>query len=383
MRVFNLYWKIFRSYLGVIFVYVGIFLLIGIAVTSSNSSVQDSFDETKIKISLNNLDEGSTLSTGLLCYLENYSEIVELDDEDIKDALYFRRIQVIITIPENFEEEFLAGKSNLIMQEKIESTMTTVALDQAINKYLNYVRVYINQTNYSLDEVLPLVKNVLENEAEAQTTSELSDLLDFSGFYYKTLSYVIISVILTVVGLITISFRKLEVRRRLFTSPYPQRKINLEMILGNFIFTVFLVILLCAVSLVLYKEALLNLNGILLVINTLIFAIAALSMAYFFSLLISREQVLSGFNNVFSLGTSFITGAFVPQALLGSGMLTLAHIFPNYYFVYNVDLITSSTNLSNVILNKVYLYYGIQLLFAGVFIIASILVSKKQTKSEK
>lgn len=383
MRVFNLYWKIFRSYLGVIFVYVGIFLLIGIAVTSSNSSVQDSFDETKIKISLNNLDEGSTLSTGLLGYLENYSEIVELDDEDIKDALYFRRIQVIITIPENFEEEFLAGKSNLIMQEKIESTMTTVALDQAINKYLNYVRVYINQTNYSLDEVLPLVKNVLENEAEAQTTSELSDLLDFSGFYYKTLSYVIISVTLTVVGLITISFRKLEVRRRLFTSPYPQRKINLEMILGNFIFTVFLVILLCAVSLILYKEALLNLNGILLVINTLIFAIAALSMAYFFSLLISREQVLSGFNNVFSLGTSFITGAFVPQALLGSGMLTLAHIFPNYYFVYNVDLITSSTNLSNVILNKVYLYYGIQLLFAGVFIIASILVSKKQTKSEK
>jgi len=383
MRVFNLYWKIFRSYLGVIFVYVGIFLLIGIAVTSSNSSVQDSFDETKIKISLNNLDEGSTLSTGLLGYLENYSEIVELDDEDIKDALYFRRIQVIITIPENFEEEFLAGKSNLIMQEKIESTMTTVALDQAINKYLNYVRVYINQTNYSLDEVLPLVKNVLENEAKAQTTSELSDLLDFSGFYYKTLSYVIISVILTVVGLITISFRKLEVRRRLFTSPYPQRKINLEMILGNFIFTVFLVILLCAVSLILYKEALLNLNGILLVINTLIFAIAALSMAYFFSLLISREQVLSGFNNVFSLGTSFITGAFVPQALLGSGMLTLAHIFPNYYFVYNVDLITSSTNLSNVILNKVYLYYGIQLLFAGVFIIASILVSKKQTKSEK
>lgn len=383
MRVFNLYWKIFRSYLGVIFVYVGIFLLIGIAVTSSNSSVQDSFDETKIKISLNNLDEGSTLSTGLLGYLENYSEIVELDDEDIKDALYFRRIQVIITIPENFEEEFLAGKSNLIMQEKIESTMTTVALDQAINKYLNYVRVYINQTNYSLDEVLPLVKNILENEAEAQTTSELSDLLDFSGFYYKTLSYVIISVILTVVGLITISFRKLEVRRRLFTSPYPQRKINLEMILGNFIFTVFLVILLCAVSLILYKEALLNLNGILLVINTLIFAIAALSMAYFFSLLISREQVLSGFNNVFSLGTSFITGAFVPQALLGSGMLTLAHIFPNYYFVYNVDLITSSTNLSNVILNKVYLYYGIQLLFAGVFIIASILVSKKQTKSEK
>ena len=383
MRVFNLYWKIFRSYLGVIFVYVGIFLLIGIAVTSSNSSVQDSFDETKIKISLNNLDEGSTLSTGLLGYLENYSEIVELDDEDIKDALYFRRIQVIITIPENFEEEFLAGKSNLIMQEKIESTMTTVALDQAINKYLNYVRVYINQTNYSLDEVLPLVKNVLENEAEAQTTSELSDLLDFSGFYYKTLSYVIISVILTVVGLITISFRKLEVRRRLFTSPYPQRKINLEMILGNFIFTVFLVILLCSVSLILYKEALLNLNGILLVINTFIFAIAALSMAYFFSLLISREQVLSGFNNVFSLGTSFITGAFVPQALLGSGMLTLAHIFPNYYFVYNVDLITSYTNLSNVILNKVYLYYGIQLLFAGVFIIASILVSKKQTKSEK
>lgn len=381
MKAFNLYWKIFRKQLTIVLSYVIIFLAITIANTTS-SNQNNLFQETKVDIVVTNLDEGSALSEALIIHLTNYANIQEIDEENIKDALFFRKIQVAITIPSNFESDFLSGNNPLIIQEKIEQSISTVTIDNAINKYLNYVKVYLNQTEKTLSEVISLVDNVMKNKIETTSLNKVSDLLVVSGFYFRFVSYVICAVILLVVGVITISIRKFEVKRRLISSPYPQRKFNLEILLGNLIFVIIFVSLFGVIGLMLYKEALLNINGILLFVNIIAFGISVLCMAYFICMLIRKEQVLSGVNNVFSLGTAFISGAFVPQWLLGKGILTFAHILPNYYYVCNVDLITSTSTLTSANVNKVILYIVIQLLFAFAFIVASLLLNKKQAKAE-
>lgn len=381
MKAFNLYWKIFRKQLTIVLSYVIIFLAITIANTTS-SNQNNLFQETKVDIVVTNLDEGSALSEALIIHLTNYANIQEIDEENIKDALFFRKIQVAITIPSNFESDFLSGNNPLIIQEKIEQSISTVTIDNAINKYLNYVKVYLNQTEKTLSEVISLVDNVMKNKIETTSLNKVSDLLVVSGFYFRFVSYVICAVILLVVGVITISIRKFEVKRRLISSPYPQRKFNLEILLGNLIFVIIFVSLFGVIGLMLYKEALLNINGILLFVNIIAFGISVLCMAYFICMLIRKEQVLSGVNNVFSLGTAFISGAFVPQWLLGKGILTFAHILPNYYYVCNVDLITSTSTLTSANVNKVILYIVIQLLFAFAFIVSSLLLNKKQAKAE-
>ncbi len=382
MKVFSLYKKLIRSYAIVVIMYVSIFAVLAIILSFSSGQTSSQFIETRVTVVLDNYDEGSTLTEGLKEYLSKYVNYTEVKEDKRKDALFFRRIYSIITIPEDFESDYLAGKDVSITQERIDENATSVAVDRAINKYLNYTRVYLNQTDKSLDEIIVLVNDVLQNEAEAITLIEESDQLTSSGSYYRTLSYILMSVILTVVGLITISFRKFDVRRRLIVSPYPMKNSNLEMIFGNSFFTTALVILLCGISLLLYPGAMFSKSGILLIVNTFIFSFTALSMSYCMSLLIRKVEVLSGVNNVFSLGSAFLTGAFVPQFLLSKGILTFAHILPNYYYVYNVDLITSANNLNSDNINKIILYMLVQMLFAALFIMLSIVLSKKQAKSE-
>src|SRR5690554_5873678 len=117
MKVFKLYLKIFRSYIVVAVVYIGIFLAIGIAVTSSQKSSSSNYVETRVNVVLENLDEGNKLSEGLKNYLSNFVDYTEMDKEDISDALYYRKIYSYIIIPENFEEDFTNGKEVKIVQE--------------------------------------------------------------------------------------------------------------------------------------------------------------------------------------------------------------------------------------------------------------------------
>lgn len=382
MKVFNLYKKLFKSYAIVVVIYVTIFLGMAIVLSFSNEQSSNVYTETRVNVSLNNLDEGSTLSKSLVEYLNKFVDYKEIKEEDIRDALYFREIHSYITIPEDFESKLIAGESVNIVQERIEENASTIAIDRAINKYLNYVKVYLNQTDKSLEEIVILVNTVLEKEAEAITLVEESNQLVSSGFYFRMLSYIISAVILTVVGMITISFRKFDVRRRLIVSPYPTKSANLDMLFGNLLFTIALATLLSVVAILIYPDAILTTKGLLLIINTFIFSLAALSMSYFLSLLIRNEQVLSGVNNVYSLGSAFLSGAFVPQMLLSSGILAFAHILPNYYFVYNVDLITSTSTLSSDNISKIILYLIIQVLFAALFVVLTVILSKKQTRSE-
>lgn len=382
MKVFNLYKKLFKSYAIIVIIYVSIFLGLAIVVSFSNEQSSNAYTETRVSVSLNNLDEDSTLSKGLVEYLNKFVDYKEIKEEEISDALYFRQIYSYITIPEDFEAKLIAGDNVKIVQERIEENGTSIAIDRAINKYLNYVRAYLNQTDKNLEEVVVLVNNVLEEEVEAITLVEESDQLLSSGFYFRMLSYIVSAVVLTVVGMITISFRKFDVRRRLIVSPYPTKNANLDMLFGNLLFTLALATLLSVVAILIYPEAMFTTNGLLLIINTFVFSLAALSMSYFMSLLIKNEQVLSGVNNVYSLGSAFLAGAFVPQMLLSSGILTFAHILPNYYFVYNVDLIISTANLSSANINKIILFLIIQVLFAMLFVVLTVVLSKKQTRSE-
>jgi len=382
MKAFKLYFKIFRSHLGVIIAYVSIFLVIVIINATYSISGNDIYKDVKVDAVVTNLDSKSKLSEGLINYLTNYANFREMKEEDIKDALFFRNIKVHIIIPKDFEKDFLAGKKVKVTQEKIEMSISTVAIDNAINEYLNYVRVYLEETNEDLTSVINLVDNLLNKKIEVIKLEKTSDSLIASNFYFTFSSYIIAILTLTVIGIITMSYRKFATRKRLEISPYSTKKVTFEMLLGNFIFTTFFVILLFLLGVVLYN-GILNFNGLLLFLNLFTFSISILCIAYFFSLFIQKQQVLSGVNNVFSIGSSFLSGAFVPQELLGSGLLKVAHIFPNHYYITNVNLITAKNNLSSTDINKILLYMVIQLLFALVFTIASIYQSKKSVKQEE
>ena len=84
--------------------------------------------------------------------------------------------------------------------------------------------------------------------------------------------------------------------------------------------------------------------------------------------------------NVLSLGLSFISGVFVPQAMLGEPVLRIARFLPTYWYVRCNHLIEKAdltTGFSAGFMSK---ELGVQLAFtAGLFALAAIIIRRKRT----
>ena len=167
----------------------------------------------------------------------------------------------------------------------------------------------------------------------------------------------------------------------MIVSPYPIKKLNMEMILGNMIFVFIFSVLIFLTSMYLYPNVMKFDNlGIYFIINLFAFSIATLALAYLLSLLIKNEAVLVGVNNVLALGMAFASGAFVPQEILGKGLLFISRITPSYYYINNnIKIIQTNTPSLNLVINNCL----IQLIFAFCFISLAIFVSIKQLKKEE
>lgn len=381
MKVFKLYFKLFLRNIKVVIIYVVIFLFIAVVMGASGGEGSSDFSATKINVVYENLDEDSQLSKALVNHLENYVISVNVKEADYADALYFRVISSVITIPKDFEIRFLNNEEALIEQEKLEDKFDNITIDREINKYLNYIRVYLNQTDMNLTETIVLTDEILLYEIRAQTLVVENNEAEMAHYFFNFISYILFSITLTIVGLMTLKIRNEKIRRRMIVSAYPIRKSNFEIILGNTIFTFTFTTFIFLISLFLYPNVLrFDKLGIYFFINLLTFSIATLSLSFLLSLLIKKEEVLVGVNNVLALGIAFASGAFVPQEILGKGLLGLSKITPSYYYVKNnINIVNSNILSLNLIINNCLIQLG----FALLFIFIAVFVSVKQLKREE
>ena len=72
-------------------------------------------------------------------------------------------------------------------------------------------------------------------------------------------------------------------------------------------------LVLISASFVMYGSYMFTTNGLLLLLNSFIFTLAALSISYLIGNLVKSRGAMSAAANVFALGTSFLSGVFVPQ----------------------------------------------------------------------
>ncbi|MDD5182902.1 MAG: ABC transporter permease, partial [Bacilli bacterium] len=293
MKAFKLYVKIFVRNIKIVLVYVLIFLFITVVMSVSSGESSLDFSSTKISVAYKNNDQNSELTQALVKYLKNYTVTVDVQEKNYADALYFRNIASVIVIPEDFETRFLNSEEGLIYQDKLQNKFANVTIEREINKYLNNIRVFLNQTDMDLSEAIIFTDDILLKEVNTEMQIVRNTEAEATHFYFNFISYIIFSITLTIVGIMTLKLRNEKIKRRMVVSPYPIRKSNLEFILGNVVFTSIFVFLIFITSMILYPNVV-NLNGIgiIYLVNLLTFSMAVLAIAYFLSLLIKNEAVL-------------------------------------------------------------------------------------------
>lgn len=158
------------------------------------------------------------------------------------------------------------------------------------------------------------------------------------------------------------------------------RKYNRLLLLSNSLFAVLLWLFYVLLSFVLVGDIMFTAQGLVLVINSFVFTICALAIAFLIGNLVKSKNAVNGIVNVVALGSSFLCGAFVPVEWLPESVLTAAHILPSYWYIQTNELVKTIETLNPETLGPVLFNMGMVLAFALAFIIIANIVSRANRK---
>ena len=381
MQVFKNYFKIAKSFLPMILMYLSIFLFFAIIATSQSSSESGAFSAIKPPVAIENHDN-SIFSNGFVDYIKQNTEVVDVEDNETarKEAIYFQKVLYVYVIPENFGNDLFAGKEPKITTLQVFSSYA----EQARMLGENYLRLASPRiaVGMSQTDVVAGVKNDISN---SQTIAEVrgAKVTDSSSkvqYFYNFASYVMLALCIMIVSMIMIIFASKNIKRRNLVSSLSYGKITGQLLFGNLILAVGIWLMFVITSCFLYPDTMLTTFGIFYALNAFTFMIVALSISFLIGSLSKNKNVANAMTNIIALGSSFICGVFMPQSLLGDSVLAFAKFLPTYWYVKSNELIYGLSDFSVESIKPILGNMAIVLGFAGAIFIVTYIIGRFKRK---
>lgn len=378
MIVFSTFWRIVKKYKGTILLYTVMLIMFG-GINLTSNSTNDMFTPTKPNIFIVNKDSNMELTKNLINYLKKNTNVVSLEDDEekINDALFYRDISYVIYIPKNYSKDVL-DKKDVTIDIKSSKDYTSSLTEMMLDKYLNVQSNLVNITN-NQDELVNMINNTLDINSEVVVNSKLDNsYLNRVSRYFNFGSYSLLAVIIFIVTLVINSFKENTINKRIIVSSINYKKHNSLLMLSSFVYSLIVWVLFSLLSVILLGKDMISLRGILYFVNTFMFVMPTLSFGILISTLVNNKDSIGGIVNVVSLGSAFLCGAFIPTEYLPKIVLSIAHVFPAYYFIDSNNLLSSMEiiNFSNLI--PVFINYFVLIIFMLIFIVVNNYVLKKK-----
>lgn len=380
MTVFRTFLKVLNKCKGVIITYTVMLVFFGIfnMQTSENSM---SFTPTKPDILIINQDKEEGLTENLIKYIKDNSNIIEIEDKEeaIDDALFYRDVNYIIYIPENYREDFLNGENPKIEVKSTGDYQASLA-EMMLTRYIKVANIY--QGNIKNEqELIDKTNETLSKQTEVEITSKLdTEHLSKATFYYNFANYSILAGCVYVICLILSSFKEEKIKKRTIVSSMDYKEHNRKLLLSNSLFALVLWLFYVVLSLVIIGKVMLTSHGLIYIINSFVFTICAVTIAFLIGSIIRNKNTINGIVNVVALGSSFLCGAFVPMEWLPDFVLKIAHILPSYYYISSNELVNKLEEVNFETLKPILTNMGIMVIFAVVFVVITNVVSKRKSK---
>lgn len=380
MTVFKTFFKIAWKYTGTLIMYTAIFISIALIIAStSKDSTVESYTGATVKISVFDEDH-SELSKGFTSYLDMQHELVTLENDldAIRDALYIRKTEYIITIPKGFEESVLAGTAEHTLEVyKLPGSITAQFVDLSIDTFLSTYKAYLAGGFTGTEAYSKTLKTIDSQSEVAFYNQETPNTLPDIHYFYKYLLYILISITILCIGPMLILFNDSKIRDRVNCSKLSSLQKNLSLLCASSIYTLALVLLYFIVSVVLYPTDVTADTILLRLLNLVVQAFVCLAFTFLFSLLTKKVPLLNIYSNIFGLGSSFLCGIFVPRELLSDTVSSLGRFLPAYWYV-NVE--TALCDLSAEAYSTISTGYLVQLLYGVAVLVIALVIGQYQRR---
>lgn len=380
MTIFKTFLKVLNKCKAPIIMYT-VFLIFfgGFNIKTSDNSM--SFVANKPDVLIVNEDSDNNITNNLINYIESNTNIIDVDDneEARDDALFYRDVNYIIYIPKNYGEDFLKGKNPEI---KIKSTgdYESSLAEMMLERYIKVANIY-NDTYSSEDEIISKINDTLSKETKTDITSKLdTEKIDKASFYYNFTNYCILAGCIYVICLILSSFKNENISKRTIVSSINYKEYNMKLLISNTLFSIVLWIFYVLLSFVLVGDIMFTAHGLIYIINSFIFTICAVTIAFLIGNVMKNKDAINGIVNVIALGSSFLCGAFVPAEILPDTVLKIAHILPSYWYINTNELVKTIEEFNFETLKPIIINMGVIIGFSVLFVIITNIVSNKKRK---
>ena len=380
MTVFKTFLKVLNKSKMPIILYTVILVFFG-AFNMQTSENSTNFVASKPDILIINKDKEEGITKNLIKYIKENSNIKEIENNEqaINDALFYRDVNYIIYIPENYREEFLKGENPEIEIKSTGDYQASLA-EMMLERYIKIANIY-EENAENEEELINKINETLSKQTEIEITSKLdTDNLTKASFFFNFANYSILAGCVYVICLILSSFKEEKIAKRTIISSMNYRKYNLQLLISNSLFAIVLWIFYVILSFILVRDIMFTTHGLIYILNSFIFTICAVTIAFLIGNLIINKNAINGIVNVVALGSSFLCGSFVSLEWLPDTVIKIAHILPSYYYINSNDMIKHLETVNFETIKPILINMGIILIFTMIFMIATNIVSRHKRK---
>lgn len=376
MTVFNTFWKVINKYKGTIILFTVMLVAFGgINTTTSNNSLDFANDKPDIII-INN-DQNKGLTKNLISYLKENTNVKNIKEEEIDDALFYRQVNYIIYIPKNYRNDILSG-INPKIDIKTTGDYDSSLAEMILTRYLKTQEVY-SKTTSNEQELIEKINTNLKTKSEVSITSTVNtDKTSKVSRYYNFASYSIMYTIIFIICMVLSSFNEKVIKKRTIISSMNYKSHNKLILKASFLYSIIVWLLFMILGIILFPDTVISLRGLIYTINAFIFTFASLTLALLISSLSSNKNIITGIANVVCLGSAFLCGAFIPTTWLPETVIKVSRVFPTYWYVNSNDLLSNLEKINLNSLEPIIINMLVVLLFSLIFIVLTNIISKKK-----
>lgn len=386
MQIYNLCMKITKRKLPILLIYVVVFINVLIIVNinfQKSETTQASFSPKKTDIALFSVDS-SPLIDGLKRQLEQTANFKDIPDEPeaLQDALYFREVTYILRIPSDFTIKMMKGNNVKIEKRTVPGANYQTVIDAQINQYLNTARSYIAENPEITQEelVLSISKDMaIQVEVTMKETATTAAVQSYSAFYFNYLAYVFLSILILAISALMLVFNNPDLQKRSACSPISSNQVNRQFILANFTITFAVWFMMCGLYFLMRPKGSMQISILFHILNAFVFALCCASISYLIGITVKGQSAVSAVSNVVALGSSFLSGVFLPQAFIAAPVLKISSFLPTYWYVKANNQIAEQSSFDIAHAASFLSYILIELGFAVAFLVLALVVGKKKS----
>ncbi len=380
MTIFRTFLKVLNKSKVPIIMYTVILIFFGgfNMQTSDNST---NFTASKPDIFIINKDDEEGVTKNLIDYLKKYTNKIDLKNtkESIEDALFYRDVNYIIYIPENYREDFLSGNNpelEIKSTGDYQASLANIILERYIKVANSYQKSFVSE-----EELIKKINDTLSEQVHIDITSKLdTDQLKKATFYYNFANYSLLAGCVYVICLILSSFNEKKIAKRTIVSSMNYKVHNRKLLLSNSLFAVVLWGIYVLLSFVLVGDIMFTEHGVIYIINSFLFTLCTTTIAFLIGNLVNNKNAINGIINVVALGSSFLCGAFVPMEWLPDIVLKIAHVLPSYYYIKTNELLTNIETVNFEGMQEIIGNMTIVLIFTIAFMLLSSIVARQKRR---